>query len=137
MSSGVCLSRPWSKSSSGCFPVRNLEETLEKRYKKALPGGGAIRLASGHACHLYHTISGLTLHRYHRLCQQFDVPVEQKVVIGKMVEAVKTQFDPEFFKFIEDPLPLEETLNTRCSRPSMKARAAAGRRRLSRNSTEI
>ena len=30
--------------------------------------------------HLYHTISGLTLHRYHRLCDQFDVPLEQKII---------------------------------------------------------
>src|SRR5206468_4305883 len=58
--------------------------------------------------HLYHTISGLTLHRYHRLCGQFDVPAEQRIIVQKMVDAVN-QFDPGFFKFIEDPLPLEKT----------------------------
>jgi len=51
--------------------------------------------------HLYHTISGLTLHRYHRLARQFDVPVEQQIVIDKMVAAVQA-VDPDFFKFIED-----------------------------------
>lgn len=59
--------------------------------------------------HLYHTVSGLTLHRYHRLCQQFDVPLEQRIIVDKMVEAVN-RFDPGFFKFVEDPLPLEQTL---------------------------
>src|ERR1017187_567644 len=31
------------------------------------------------------------------------------MIVQKMVDAVN-RFDPEFFKFIEDPLPLEETL---------------------------
>ncbi len=92
------------------FPVRNLEE---KRWKSAIKKrcqevARYVLPVATHA-HLYHTISGLTLHRYHRLCQQFDVPLEQKLIVQKMVEAVN-QFDPGFFKFIEDPLKLEETL---------------------------
>jgi thymidylate synthase ThyX len=59
--------------------------------------------------HLYHTVSGLTLHRYHRLAQSFDCPTEQKIVIQKMVAEVN-QRDPEFFRHIEDSMPLEETL---------------------------
>lgn len=92
------------------FPVRNVEE---KRWRSAIKkrcqevARYALPVAT-HA-HLYHTISGLTLHRYHRLCNQFDVPLEQKIVVDKMVEAVN-QFDPDFFKFIEDPMPIEETL---------------------------
>lgn len=58
--------------------------------------------------HLYHTVSGLTLHRYHRLCDQFDTPGEQKIVVRKMVEAV-TAVDPLFFKNIEDVMPLDQT----------------------------
>lgn len=92
------------------FPARNLEE---KRWKGAIQkrcqevARYALPVAT-HA-HLYHTISGLTLHRYHRLCRQFDAPSEQKIIVQKMVEAVN-RFDPGFFKFIEDPMPLEETL---------------------------
>lgn len=59
--------------------------------------------------HLYHTISGLTLHRYHRLSQYFDCPLEQKIIIEQMVNEVKKQ-DPLFFQYIEDPLNLEDTL---------------------------
>ncbi len=62
--------------------------------------------------HLYHTISGITLHRYHRLCQQFDAPLEQQIVVGKMVEEVR-RTDPEFFNVGEDPIPLEETVEYR------------------------
>ncbi len=58
--------------------------------------------------HLYHTISGLTLHRYHRLMNQWDTPFEQKIVIEKMIDAVNA-VDPLFFKNIEDALPLEQT----------------------------
>lgn len=58
--------------------------------------------------HLYHTVSGLTLHRYHKLCEQFDTPLEQKVVVQKMINEVNA-VDPLFFRQIEDPLPLEET----------------------------
>jgi thymidylate synthase ThyX len=58
--------------------------------------------------HLYHTISGLTLHRYHRLCRQWDVPGEVSMLVSAMVAAV-TAHDPLFFRHIEDPLPLEAT----------------------------
>jgi flavin-dependent thymidylate synthase len=92
------------------FPARNLED---KRWKSAIKKrcqevARYVLPVATHA-HLYHTISGLTLHRYHRLCEQFDAPVEQKLIVQKMVDAVGA-FDPEFFKFIEDPMPLEQTL---------------------------
>lgn len=58
--------------------------------------------------HLYHTVSGLTLHRYHRLCRQWDVPEEVSQLVAAMVAAVEGH-DPLFFRDIEDPLPLEAT----------------------------
>lgn len=63
---------------------------------------------STHA-HLYHTISGITLHRYNKLKDSFDTPYETKLVVNKMVEAVN-QVDPLFFRSIEDSMPLEQTL---------------------------
>lgn len=59
--------------------------------------------------HLYHTISGLSLHRYNKLANYFDCPFEQKLIIKQMVEEVNKQ-DPLFFKNIEDSLDLEKTL---------------------------
>jgi thymidylate synthase ThyX len=58
--------------------------------------------------HLYHTVSGLTLHRYHRLSRSLDLGVEQRLLIDSMVEAVSAQ-DPLFFRDLEDPLPIEAT----------------------------
>lgn len=62
--------------------------------------------------HLYHTVSGLTLHRYHRLCQQLDVPTEVRLLVEGMVDEVR-KVDPLFFRHLEDPLPLEQTLEHR------------------------
>ncbi len=92
------------------FPSRDPEE---KRWASAIKkrcqeiARYALPVAT-HA-HLYHTISGLTLHRYWRLCQQFDVPLEQRLVVQRMVEEV-AKIDPHFTALAEDPIPFEETV---------------------------
>src|SRR6266542_3899441 len=58
--------------------------------------------------YLYHTVSGITLFRYWRLCESFDAPTEQREVVGLMVEAV-LRHDPLYEAVLQDPLPLEET----------------------------
>jgi len=62
----------------------------------------------GAFAYLYHTISGITLLRYYRLCRQYDAPFEQRLVVEKMVEAL-LQLDPEYQKILEQPLPIEST----------------------------
>src|SRR5262245_37780771 len=66
-------------------------------------------LPIGTFAHLYHTISGITLHRYHRLCEQWDVPTETLLLVKAMVAEVN-KIDPLFFQNSEDPIPLEKTL---------------------------
>ncbi len=58
--------------------------------------------------HLYHTVSGITLHRYNRLSRMLDVPLETRAVVAAMIAAVSAR-DPLFFAAIEDPIPLERT----------------------------
>jgi len=58
--------------------------------------------------YLYHTVSGLTLLRYHRLCETYDAPREQREVVGQMVRLL-LEVDPLFEKLLQEPLPLEET----------------------------
>jgi thymidylate synthase ThyX len=92
------------------FPSRNIEEkrwasAIKKRCQEV---ARYVLPVATHA-HLYHTISGVTLHRYWRLCQQFDVPLEQRQVVQRMVEEVG-KIDPRFMELAEDPIPLEETL---------------------------
>ncbi len=92
------------------FPSRDLQEkrwagAIKKRCQEV---ARYVLPVATHA-HLYHTISGLTLHRYWRLCQQFDTPLEQRLVVQRMVEEV-WKIDPLFMALARDPLPLEQTL---------------------------
>jgi thymidylate synthase ThyX len=59
--------------------------------------------------YLYHTISGITLMRYYRLSKMMDSPFEQGFVVGRMVEEL-LKVAPEYRAVLEEPLPLEETL---------------------------
>jgi flavin-dependent thymidylate synthase len=58
--------------------------------------------------YLYHTISGVTLFRYWRLCDSMDAPAEQREVVGQMVAEV-LRHDPLYETVLQDPMPLEET----------------------------
>lgn len=58
--------------------------------------------------YLYHTISGITLLRYHRLSRELDATSEQAMVIGQMVEQMLA-VAPEYKAVLEEPIPLEET----------------------------
>jgi flavin-dependent thymidylate synthase len=58
--------------------------------------------------YLYHTVSGVTLFRYWRLCESFDAPTEQREVVGRMVDEV-LRHDRLYEAVLQDPLPLEET----------------------------
>ena len=56
--------------------------------------------------YLYHTVSGLTLLRYRRLCETYDAPREQREVVEQMVRLL-LDVDPLFEKLLQEPLPLE------------------------------
>lgn len=91
------------------FPLRNPEEKPWTRYvqRKAQEIARYVLPVATHA-HLYHTISGLTLHRYHRLCRIYDAPLEQKQLVDAMLAEVRA-IDPLFTDRMEDPLSLENT----------------------------
>jgi len=74
--------------------------------------------------YLYHTVSGLTLLRYWRLAEAGDCPLEQRIVLRKMVEAV-LDHDPLYKVILEEPLPLEETPEARYFSSAEKPDAAA------------
>lgn len=58
--------------------------------------------------YLYHTVSGLTLLRYHRTAGQFDTPLEQRIVVQRMVDRL-LDHDPAYRAILEEPIPAEET----------------------------
>ncbi|TGK39374.1 FAD-dependent thymidylate synthase [Leptospira gomenensis] len=69
-------------------------------------------LPLGTYTYLYHSVNGLTLHRYYRLMNSFDVPEEQKAVVTEMVAQVRA-VDPLYAGEMDDPVPLEETTEYR------------------------
>src|SRR5262245_39259177 len=73
--------------------------------------------------YLYHTVSGLTLLRYYRLCEQHDAPTETRLVVGEMVRQLLAA-DGNFRAILEEPIPLEETPEHRAfqSRPATATR---------------
>lgn len=103
------LSAPAEAAYFGLFPARRVqrERWLPTVRKKAMEAARYV-LPVAAFTHLYHSVSGLTLHRYARIAGQCDVPVEARIVIGAMVDAVRAR-DPDFFRHLGDPLPLEET----------------------------
>lgn len=58
--------------------------------------------------YLYHSINGLTLHRYRRLCQACDVPSEARLLVDRMWAEVERS-DPLYAAEMADPIPLEDT----------------------------
>ncbi len=89
------------------YPKRPFES---KKYrssvkKKAQEVARYVLPVATHAC-LYHTINGITLLRYNRLCQLFDTPLEQQIVVGKMVEQLLA-VEPKFRVILEEPLEKE------------------------------
>lgn len=105
----------------GIFPARD-REPVDKRWTGAMQKRAQevarYVLPIGTHAHLYHTISALTLHRYHRVASSHDCPSEQRLVVDRMIEAVKA-VDPDFVKLLEEPLSLEDAADTR----AMKALA--------------
>jgi thymidylate synthase ThyX len=100
------VEREWFK----LYPARarQKEKWENAIHKRVLEAARYVLPVATHA-HLYHTVSGITLHRYKKLCDAFDVPQETRLVVEKMVAAVAA-FDPMFFRKIDDPVPLERTL---------------------------
>ena len=57
---------------------------------------------------MYHTVSGIVLHRYLRMANAGDCPTETSHVVRAMVEEVN-KVDPSFFgKIGQEPIPLQE-----------------------------
>jgi thymidylate synthase ThyX len=106
------------------FPARQKQEArwASGLKKRAMEVARYVLPVATHA-HLYHTVSGITLHRYHRLSHQLDCPTETRAVVARMIEEVNA-YDPLFFRELQDPIPLEDTIEHRYF--TAVARAPAG-----------
>jgi thymidylate synthase ThyX len=91
------------------FPARRKDDSrYGKEVKKKAQEIARYVLPVATFAYLYHTVSGLTLLRYWRLCEQHDAPTETRIVVGEMVQLLLAA-DPAFRAVLEEPMPLEET----------------------------
>ncbi|MFQ5877792.1 MAG: FAD-dependent thymidylate synthase [Acidobacteriota bacterium] len=105
---------------------RHLPDRYAREVRKKAQETARYVLPIATFAHLYHTVSGLTLLRYYRICRELDTPLEQRLVVGRMVEQLLS-LDPAYGAILEQPLTPEETLEYRALRsspPSEEARRA-------------
>ncbi|HEU4401004.1 MAG TPA: FAD-dependent thymidylate synthase [Candidatus Polarisedimenticolia bacterium] len=90
------------------FPARRAYAAkYDKEVRKKAQEVARYVLPVATFAYLYHTVSGLTLLRYHRICQEFDAPLEQRIVVGRMVQEL-LKLDPAYAAILEEPIPPEE-----------------------------
>lgn len=93
------------------FPGRRAEKYQDRVDRDAQKKAQEIArylLPWGFQTSLYHTVNELTLLRYQRLSESYDIGLEARLVIQAMVESVR-RVDPNFGRDLPDPLPLEST----------------------------
>ena len=89
-------------------PAKKRKRVDREAEKKAIEVARYVIPVAAHTS-MVHTISGITLHRLHRLMHTGDTPRETAAVISRMVDCVRG-VDPDFFERVGDPpLPPEES----------------------------
>jgi hypothetical protein len=98
------------------FPARGKRrEIYGKEVQKKAQEVARYVLPVATFAYLYHTISGLTLLRYYRMALQEDAPLEQRIVLEKMVQEL-LRLEPDYRVILQEPIPREETTESRLRR---------------------
>jgi thymidylate synthase ThyX len=98
------LMRPAGEEYYERFPRRMNDKRFASEIKKKAQEIARYVLPVAAFSYLYHTVSGITLLRYAKMCNAGDVPYEQKIVVGMMVQEL-LNFEPEYGAVLEEPLP--------------------------------
>ena len=126
------LFRPAADAYYEKFPSRRrLAANWDREVQKKAQEVARYVLPIATFAYMYHTISGITLLRYWRVCQQHDAPLEQKLVVGRMVEEL-LRVDPAYQAILEEPIPaaeLPEAEAVRGTTAGEDGRGAEARRR--------
>jgi len=94
------------------FPARADKPRGVKDVQKKAQEVARYVLPVATTAYLYHTVSLLTLLRYHRMAGQYDTPAEQRRVVDEMVAQVVAR-DPDLKALVEEPIRLEEMAEAR------------------------
>ena len=98
--------------------------TWDKEVRKKAQEVARYVLPVATFAYLYHTINGATLLRYWRASAQGDVPLEQRLVVGRMVDEL-LRLDPGYRAILEDPIPFDELPETTAMRAAEVADAGS------------
>jgi thymidylate synthase ThyX len=115
--SGTERRGPGQPIHSGSSPAREAEKKAIETARYVIPI----------ACHtaMVYTVSGIVLHRLHRMARVSDVPREAADVVGRMVAEVE-KLDPAFFQQVgEMPLGGDEVVERGLAPPGLGDLAAA------------
>ncbi|RMH39455.1 MAG: FAD-dependent thymidylate synthase [Deltaproteobacteria bacterium] len=108
------LMTPAAREYYRLFPARaKHRDRYDRDVKKKAQEIARYVLPVATQAYLYHTVSGITLLRYWRLCEQRDASAETRYVVGRMVQEL-LRADPQFAKILQPPLPGDDTLEARC-----------------------
>lgn len=90
------------------YPARrHYPKKYEKEVQKKSQEVARYVLPIATFAYLYHTISGLTLLRYYRVCRGPDAPLEQRLVVDLMVQELLAR-EPAYAAILEEPIAEEE-----------------------------
>jgi thymidylate synthase ThyX len=102
------LHRPASEAYYARYPSRRRHaERWDRDVRKKAQEVARYALPVATFAYLYHTVSGVTLLRYWRVCRQPDAPLEQRLVVGRMVEEL-LRLDPAYQAILEGPIGADE-----------------------------
>ncbi len=92
------------------FPARRFNsEKYNKEIKRKAQEVARYVLPIATFAYLYHTVSAITILRYYKLCNLFDVPLEQKLVVEKMVDEI-LKVDPNYKIVLEEPINQDDLI---------------------------
>ena len=98
------LMRPAGEEYYRIFPKRTADKRFASEIKKKAQEIARYVLPVATFSYLYHTVSGVTLLRYAKMCSSGDVPFEQRIIVGMMVQELLA-FEPNYRLVLEEPLP--------------------------------
>lgn len=110
------LYKPAAEAYYARYPSRRRHpERWDRDVRKKAQEVARYALPIATFAYLYHTVSGVTLLRYWRVCRQPDAPLEQRLVVGRMVEEL-LRHDPAYQAILEEPIGDDELSEWRALR---------------------